>query len=413
MNTGNLIFRKILSITLSLILSGVLVTVCLFNTEVVIAQGQGKAGTTLIASKTATGFYEIIKTYDWEIIKSVSPTEVNIPKGEFQSVDYTITATRTMVEIVIYGVRGLITVTNNGERATENLKIVDVVQYKYPGSGFIDYVSYDVDLSARPILNPGETYSYPYEVIFSPKEGALYRNEAQVTITNHSGHIGTPWGPSPKEDFSLPATPTIIEIDETASVTDSPSCPAGFTLSVNTQNWNLSDSATLTYSQQITNDSAGPGTYHLDNTVTLVESDTNQIRTSDARVTITVPNVEDPEPPEPPLVEPRSQGYWKTHPNDWPMGYSPDALFFASNRTWLQVLWTASRGNMYYILAYQYIAAVLNVANGVAAPQEVLTAISTANTWFTGRNPNTPLTNAERIQIEALKDLLEAFNCPP
>lgn len=68
-----------------------------------------------------------------------------------------------------------------------------------------------------------------------------------------------------------------------------------------------------------------------------------------------------------------TQGYWKTHssygpaahPDDtWNLVGGPDATFFLSGQTYLQVLNTAVKGNAYYILAHQYIAAELNMLAG-------------------------------------------------
>ena len=70
-----------------------------------------------------------------------------------------------------------------------------------------------------------------------------------------------------------------------------------------------------------------------------------------------------------------TQGYWKTHskygpaPDDetWALveENGENSLFFNTGQTWYKVLWTQPRrGNAYYILAHQYIAAHLNVLNG-------------------------------------------------
>ncbi len=70
-----------------------------------------------------------------------------------------------------------------------------------------------------------------------------------------------------------------------------------------------------------------------------------------------------------------TQGYWKTHADPSRKQYDstwgevmpagPDSLFLASGETWLQVLETPPKGgNVFYILAHQYIAASLNVLAG-------------------------------------------------
>jgi hypothetical protein len=67
-----------------------------------------------------------------------------------------------------------------------------------------------------------------------------------------------------------------------------------------------------------------------------------------------------------------TQGYWKNHADPekqydeaWDSVGGPEALFFDTGSTWLEVLNTPpAGGNAYYILAHQYIAAILNGFNG-------------------------------------------------
>jgi len=67
----------------------------------------------------------------------------------------------------------------------------------------------------------------------------------------------------------------------------------------------------------------------------------------------------------------RTLGYWKTHSTYGPAKadatwelIGPDATFFLSGKTYLEVLGTSPKGNPYYILAHQYIAAELNFLAG-------------------------------------------------
>ncbi len=73
-------------------------------------------------------------------------------------------------------------------------------------------------------------------------------------------------------------------------------------------------------------------------------------------------------------AEPLTQGYWKTHSEYGPAPYDDtwasladgaDTLFLDTGKSYYEVLWTKpKKGNAYYILAHQYIAAVLNQLNG-------------------------------------------------
>jgi hypothetical protein len=72
----------------------------------------------------------------------------------------------------------------------------------------------------------------------------------------------------------------------------------------------------------------------------------------------------------------------------------PNERFFLSGQTWYQVFWTAPKGNAYYILAKQYMAAVLNGVNGASTTPAVDTALASAKTLFQTYTP---------AQIAALK----------
>ena len=69
-----------------------------------------------------------------------------------------------------------------------------------------------VNVSGNPVLDPGETGCYPYTVTFSNPADAVagtYKVTADITITNHSGHLGTPFWASPSNTAILdPSTPT-------------------------------------------------------------------------------------------------------------------------------------------------------------------------------------------------------------
>jgi hypothetical protein len=308
---------------------------------------QGQSGTSIKADKTAEGFWTRIITYDWSLTKSVSPDSLTLARGESGEVTYTIAATRQKVgEHESAGVRGTICVTNTGGVTTTGLMIIDVVEFKKPPeiTDWTPFITVTVDVSAKPSLGPSERYCYPYEIPFTPLEGVTqYRNHAIVTITNHSGRPRE--SPEPKAGFSLPDSPTAVEVDESASVSDEEHCPAGFTCAPSeTGPWTFHDSGSVSFTKTITNESVCDATAELRNVATLTEGDTHETRTAEAVVHLTAPPC--------PVGCVLTQGFWKTHPNAWPAGYSPSATFFLSGKTWLDVLWTAPGGDAYYILAH-------------------------------------------------------------
>jgi hypothetical protein len=101
------------------------------------------------------------------------------------------------------------------------------------------------------------------------------------------------------------------------------------------------------------------------------------------------------------------QGYWKNN-TSWPNGYLPTDTFFNATKqvciqncggnpnddvyetdpaSWEDVLQNPG-GNGYYILAVQYIAAVLNKANGACVPDGVQATIDLAEAWLENHLPS-------------------------
>lgn len=110
-----------------------------------------------------------------------------------------------------------------------------------------------------------------------------------------------------------------------------------------------------------------------------------------------------------------TQGFWQNiKKGDWPEPYDREDIFYGSGQTWQMVLKSPVKGNAYYQAAHQYIAAVLNIANGASAPDEVDAAISLAMTLFSTYTPaqiaglkgNDPL----RQQFIAISEILDAYN---
>lgn len=227
----------------------------------------GQSGTSIEASKTATGYWE--RTYEWEIDKTVEPEEWDLFCGDTATSTYTVAVTKTEAGDV-YCVEGQICVKNKGDRPTEGLAIEDVVLMKTGSGQFEDYVKAPVDVSAKPVLAPGESYCYPYRVDLTPVQGAKYKNEARVTITNHSGRLPggqhcpgpdpCPFGPNPDAGFDLPSTPN-REINATIHVTDT-----------NGGEWAFSDSGSVSYDRTFSCGEAecSGGTYA--NTATITET---------------------------------------------------------------------------------------------------------------------------------------------
>jgi hypothetical protein len=108
-----------------------------------------------------------------------------------------------------------------------------------------------------------------------------------------------------------------------------------------------------------------------------------------------------------------TQGYWKNHPEDWPV----DSLVLGdetyTQAELLALLSTPPQGDASLILAHQLIAAKLNVANG-ADDSAIASTITAADDWlddYSGKLPYgvSPGSSAGQ-QATALADTLDDYN---
>lgn len=86
-----------------------------------------------------------------------------------------------------------------------------------------------------------------------------------------------------------------------------------------------------------------------------------------------------------------------------------NTAFYFSGATWYQVFWTPPKGNSYYNLAHQYMAAKLNLLNGTSAGADVQAAMTQAEALFNSVT-GTKLTTAQAKQATALGSLLDKYN---
>lgn len=138
-----------------------------------------------------------------------------------------------------FGVRGEVCVTNTGTASLQNPLLNHLVYLQHPDQVPQEFSNFLVDLSAHPILQPGETYCYAYDHPFTPCQGMLllaavrFRIQNQCALIPVTGQNGpavhSALNPRPTEavqmlPFSLPAEPLIIQ-----DATPTP-LPAGATL---------------------------------------------------------------------------------------------------------------------------------------------------------------------------------------
>ena len=102
-------------------------------------------------------------------------------------------------------------------------------------------------------------------------------------------------------------------------------------------------------------------------------------------------------------------GWYKNHADQWPAGYSPDAPFYLSGKSWLEVFNTPVKGNAYYILAPQYMAAKMTTV-GAVTPDEVGAALQRAEELLSTTNGAAKPAGAEAAEMKALATVLDDYN---
>jgi len=217
----------------------------------------------------------------------------------------------TDTTLAIWRFSGDISVWNSGAIDTLGFNLTDTIQNKVSGPTWTDDYTPTITPSPAGVVIPAGTTQTTATVfqysIDAPSLLGDIRNVADATILNHSGSMGTAFGPEPKATYGGPVPPP-------ACVSPLPGC-----------------------------------TY--------------------------------------------TQGYWSRstgeNPPVWPAPYDRNATFYLSGQTWQQVLDTpvnVSQG--YYQLAHQYIAALLNQANGASVPSGVQDILNQADAWFTNNAPS-------------------------
>jgi hypothetical protein len=302
------------------------------------------------------------RTWCWTIDKECEPDELFLSPTEQGTVMYTVTCDATPHDSG-FAVAGQVCITNNtGAPVTINAVSV-VVAPDIPAT-------VDCDVTLPVVLPAGETLCCDFCALLPC---AMTRN-ITATVDTSAGVV-TGMGVA---DF---ACAQVNEIDEMIDVVDSwqgylGSCTAG----------DASDP--FQYCRVI-----GPcpvcGDWPVVNTVHFTTNDTCTTGCDDCTVWLHVACEEE-------VGCTFTQGYWKTHSEFGPAPYDDtwaelasgaSTVFFLSGQTYYQVLWTPPRGNAYYILAHQYIAAQLNMLGGASAPTEVEQAFDQTTALFQTYTP--------------------------
>lgn len=117
---------------------------------------------------------------------------------------------------------GAVSIWNDGAVATRGLAIYDCIQNKDSGPKFTDnycaYLTQGGLVTIPGFVAETEATVFNYSVDAAPLTGTI-RNDAVVTITNHSGHLNTAFGPEPKATYTgtMPPPPCQLTLQCTYS----------------------------------------------------------------------------------------------------------------------------------------------------------------------------------------------------
>ncbi|TVT47512.1 hypothetical protein FNH05_19000 [Amycolatopsis rhizosphaerae] len=357
------------------------------------ALAQGQAGTTLTQDVTATPHWT--NTYHWTIQKSATPTTVNLTPGQSAPVNYTINLARDNGTEEAY-ITGAVCITNGGAVATENLASTLTVTQP-PMTTPI--ATQPLDVSGHPVLAAGETHCYQYRVNvpIPPDAGHAYKVTADTTITNHSGHLGVPFGPSTSASFDWPLS--ITPVHSEVRLTDSFAGYLG----------TFSSSQSVPYTRTFTCADAGIQTntasltYTDDNTPGPSASASVQVNCSSKGCTYTI-------------------GYWATH-EQATTALLPITLGTENGQksitvdTWAEASYifppsfSGNASNGINRLYAQLLAAKLNIANG-ASDTAVAGTIAAADAFLATHNSADwgSLNVAERGMVNSWATTLDRYN---
>jgi hypothetical protein len=104
-----------------------------------------------------------------------------------------------------------------------------------------------------------------------------------------------------------------------------------------------------------------------------------------------------------------SHGYWKNHPDEWPVTTLTIGGETYNQAELLQILTTPPRGDATYLLARQLIAAKLNIANG-SDPTDIAQVIADADAWLMEHPLGSDPRNPERREGIRLMSQLARYN---
>ena len=331
-----------------------------------------------VVSKTAATSFT--RTWTWDIDKVGDQDELTLSTGQTFNVNYGVTVKAASADSK-YGVSGSISVYNPSDQPM-TVNVADSLD---------DSTAAIVDCGGSASLTVAGKDTGICTYTAAPAGDDATLNTA-TAIINNIGFTGTA-----AVDFGSAA---ISQVDECIAVTDDKAGDLG-TVCADQQ------PKTFPYTLPV-----GPyavcGDYAYTNTAGFTANDSGATGSSAWTVNAHIPCGGGCT---------LTQGYWKTHSKYGPAPYDDtwaqigeDTVFYLSGQGWYQVLWTPPKGNAYYNLAHQYIAARLNGLNGASSTAAVDAAFSGALNFFSTKSPSASLTKQQRAQVSQWASVLDGYN---
>ncbi len=365
--------------------------------------------TPLVVEKTAQTSYD--RDWDWNIVKSADKTDLILNDGESPfDVNYTVMVSAVSTN-VNHTVTGTITVTNPAGNPDVDVIDIDDVLDNSGDATTLSCEDENADITFPFTLSEGEVLTCDYT-----KTGASEDDTLNTVTVTTDGSV--PGGDATADvDWEEP----VNEIDECVDVSDD-NVNAGVLGQVcagdgdNDETFNYSVSFGAHPDADVILEC---GVHEHPNIASYVvvddANDTGENDDADWNVTITIDCFEGCT---------LTQGYWKTHsshgpaPEDdsgaWDEVGGPDADFFLSGVSWLNVFKTPPGGNPYYQLAHQYMATVLNTETDASVPDEVQDAINGAKILFETFTPaqigKGKTAKQYRTEFTSLAGILGSYN---
>jgi hypothetical protein len=369
----------------------------------------------LAVSKTANTAYN--RTYAWQIGKTAAldglpvTSPILLAEPGSRTIGYTVTLTGTFANSG-FAASGRITVTNtvgNGVTAKIN-SVSDVVSPSIAASITGCSVSFPA------MLEPGGTFTCDYTVAL-PDNTARTNTATVVRQRRHFAHDGTGTDLIGTQQQTATASVTFgvptVETNKCVNVTDNFNSSGDVALSGGTNYCHpgvgtppSTHVKTFTYTRELVSGAVCTSKTYSNTAKFVAVGNAGYNGSASADVTLTVACGQCT----------LTQGYWKNHADPatsryddtWAKVGGRDALFLNSGMTWIQVFDTAPKGDVWFNLAHQYMAAVLNKHKGAdtsAINQALIDAEELLRTYGPGSN-----VKSVRNNFVSLAGILGSYN---